>query len=86
MLARYAADAATEVPGVRGLVESPLHRHRGVRVIGDTVELHLAIDWGVSVTAIAEDVQRRVADYLVRMADARPTAVHVSIDAIGDAA
>ncbi len=86
VLARYAADAAAEVTGVRGLVESPLHRHRGVRVVGDVVELHLAIDWGVSAIALAEDVQRRVGDYLVRMADMRPTAVNVSIDSIGDAA
>lgn len=86
VLARYAADAAAEVPGVRGLVESPLHRHRGVRVVGDIVELHLAIDWGVSAIALAENVQRRVGDYLVRMADVRPTAVNVSVDAIGDAA
>jgi uncharacterized alkaline shock family protein YloU len=86
VLARYAADAATDSPGVRGLVESPLHRHRGVRVVGDVVELHLAIDWGVSAIALAEDVQRRVAAYLLRMADMRPAAVNVCVDAIGDAA
>ena len=33
VLASYAADAAREVPGVRGLVEGTLHRHKGVRVL-----------------------------------------------------
>ncbi len=32
ILASYAADAAREADGVRGLVESALHRHKGVRV------------------------------------------------------
>ena len=32
VLASYAADAAREVEGVRGLVESALHRQRGVQV------------------------------------------------------
>jgi len=33
VLATYAADAAREVEGVRSLVESTLHRHKGVRVL-----------------------------------------------------
>jgi hypothetical protein len=32
VLARYAGDAALEVEGVRGLVESHLPRHRPVRI------------------------------------------------------
>ena len=51
ILARYAADAAREVEGVRGLVESHLHRHRGVRVLGEDgavrIEIHLEAEWGV---------------------------------------
>src|SRR5207253_1898192 len=35
ILARYAADAAREVDGVLGLVESALHRHKGVRVVAE---------------------------------------------------
>ena len=35
ILASYAADAAREVEGVRGLVESALHRHKGVRIVDE---------------------------------------------------
>ena len=48
VLASYAADAAREVDGVRGLVESTLHRHKGVRVVtadsGVRIELHVAVE------------------------------------------
>jgi uncharacterized alkaline shock family protein YloU len=85
VLARYAADAAREVPGVIGLAEGRLRR--GVRVSekGDalSVELHLALEWGVSFVQVGREVQRRVGDYLVRMADARPVAVDVVVDEIG---
>ena len=87
VLARYAADAAREVEGVRGLVASQLHRHRGVRVLAEdertTVELHLDLDGGVSIPVVGRSVQRRVGDYLERMAGARPAAVNVVVDAIG---
>ncbi len=53
ILARYAADAAGEVVGVRGLSESSIPGRRGgVRVSGEDggvrVELHLVVDWGAS--------------------------------------
>ena len=87
ILASYAADAAREVGGVRGLVESTLHRHRGVRVTEDdgtvAVELHLAVEWGANVPELGAEVQRRVAAYLARMADVTPQAVDVVIDEIG---
>lgn len=87
ILASYAADAAREVEGVRGLVESALHRHKGVRVLEDNgqvrVELHLAIEWGASVPALGREVQRRVAEYLARMASVEPEAVDVVVDEIG---
>ena len=79
VLARYAADAAVEVPGVRGVVESPLHR-RGVRVTGNEVEVHVVADFGATLPDVASDVQRHVADYLLRMAGVRPAAVHVVVD------
>jgi uncharacterized alkaline shock family protein YloU len=89
VLARYAADAAREIEGVRGLVASQLYRHRGVRVSGDdgavTVELHLDVDWGVELPALGREVQQRVLDYLERMAGSRPAAVNVVIDAVGPA-
>ena len=89
VVARYAADAAREIEGVRGLVASQLHRHRGVRVSGEdgavTVELHLDVDWGAELPILGREVQQRVLDYLERMAGSRPAAVNVVIDAVGPA-
>jgi uncharacterized alkaline shock family protein YloU len=87
ILASYAADAAREVDGVRGLVESALHRHKGVRIVDDgggvRVELHLAVEWGASIPTVGREVQRRVAAYLARMAKVDPEAVDVIVDEIG---
>jgi uncharacterized alkaline shock family protein YloU len=87
ILASYAADAAREVEGVRGLVESHLPRHRGVRISDDQgrigVELHVAVDWGASIPSVGREVQQRVAAYLKRMADIRPAAVDVVVDEVG---
>lgn len=89
LLGSYAGDAACEVAGVRGLVESTLPRHSGVRVsetdgvIG--VELHVAVDWGSDVLALGAAVQERVRGYLVRMADVTPDAVDVVVEEIGPA-
>ncbi|TMK27535.1 MAG: Asp23/Gls24 family envelope stress response protein, partial [Actinobacteria bacterium] len=75
--------------GVRGLVESHLPRHRGVRVTDEegrvVVELHLAVDWGVSIPALGREVQQRVAGYLERMADVHPASIDVVVDEIGPA-
>jgi uncharacterized alkaline shock family protein YloU len=87
ILASYAADAAREVDGVRGLVESALHRHKGVRIVDDDggvrVELHLAVEWGASIPTVGREVQQRVAAYLARMAKVDPEAVDVIVDVIG---
>lgn len=87
ILASYAADAAREVDGVRGLVESTLQRHKGVRVLEDNgrvrLELHVAIEWGASVPAVGRNVQQRVAEYLARMASVELEAVDVVIEEIG---
>jgi uncharacterized alkaline shock family protein YloU len=86
IVASYAADAAREVAGVRGLVESLVHRHRGVRVVegdgGVRIEVHLALDWGVSAPDVGRAVQAGVRDYLARMADLEPTAVDIVVDEI----
>ena len=86
ILASYAADAAREVDGVRSLVESTLHRHKGVRVLeGDgsvRVELHLEVEWGASIPDVGRAVQRRVAGYLERMAQIEPEAVDIVVDEI----
>jgi len=87
ILASYAADAAREVAGVRGLVEGGLHRHKGVRIeegdAGLAVELHLAVDWGADVPRLGAAVQQRVVDYLRKMADVVPARVDVVVDEIG---
>jgi uncharacterized alkaline shock family protein YloU len=87
ILASYAADAAREVDGVRGLVESAIPRHKGVRISEEDgrvrVELHLAVEWGSSVPDVAREVQQRVAAYLERMAKVDPEAVDVVVDEIG---
>jgi uncharacterized alkaline shock family protein YloU len=90
ILARYAADAAQDVAGVRGLVESHLPRHRGVRLTEEEgrvvrVELHVAVEWGASIPEVARAVQRRVREYLGQMADLELEAVDVVVDEIGPA-
>ena len=80
VVARYAGDAAREAPGVAGVVEGV---RKGVRVDGTAIVLHLAVDWGASVPAVGADVQRRVREYLARMADVRPATVDVVVEEIG---
>ena len=85
ILARYAADAAGEVEGVRSL-----SGRRGVRIERDgaavRVELHLVVDWGASLPDVGQGVQARVHEYLARMADVRPEVVDVVVDEVGPAA
>jgi uncharacterized alkaline shock family protein YloU len=88
VLASYAADAALEVPGVRGLVEGHLPGRRGGVKIAEedgrvTVELHVGVDWGTAIPELGRRVQQRVSDYLAQMADVRPAAVTVVVDEIG---
>ena len=87
ILARYAADAAREVDGVRGLAESPIPGRHAVRVSGvdDAVrlELHVVTEWGAEIPATGRLVQARVREYLRRMADVEPAAVDVVVDAVG---
>jgi uncharacterized alkaline shock family protein YloU len=74
VLARYAADAAAEVPGVH------TKQRRGARVSGNEIEVHIVIDYGANIPDVAADVQRRVIDYLAQMADMRPSVVNVVVD------
>ena len=74
VLARYAADAAAEVPGVH------TKQRRGARVVGSGVEVHLVVDCGAEIPRVARDVQRHVREYLQRMADLTPSHVHVVVD------
>ena len=81
ILARYAADAANEVAGVR-----PLGGRRSVRIadVGGVVrvELHVSVDWGVAIAEAGRSVQERVGEYLGRMADLDPASVDVVIDEV----
>jgi uncharacterized alkaline shock family protein YloU len=87
VLASYAADAAREVDGLKGFVESALHRHKGIRVLevegGVRLELHIAVDWGASIPDVGREIQRRVAAYLAQMASVEVEAVDVVVDEIG---
>jgi len=74
VLARYALDAAAEVKGVH------LKHRRGARVTGTEVEVHVVVDFGANIPTVAGEVQERVADYLLRMADLRPSSVTVVVD------
>ncbi|MHB8643087.1 MAG: Asp23/Gls24 family envelope stress response protein [Gaiellaceae bacterium] len=84
ILARYAADAAHEVPGVRGLVSSQLPRHKGVRVLDDgaRVEVHIAVAWGADINAVGREVETRVGDYLASMANSDDLQVDVVVDEV----
>jgi len=81
ILARYAADAAREVPGIDALVPSQLHRHRGVRVLDDRVELHVRVAWGASIPEVGRALRQRVGEYLRSMANADVT-VEVVVDEV----
>ena len=74
VLARNAADAAAEVPGVH-----TKHR-RPARVSGNEIEVHVVIDYGANIPNVAADVQKKVIDYLAQMADMRPSVVNVVVD------
>jgi uncharacterized alkaline shock family protein YloU len=87
VLARYAADAAREIDGVRRLVPDRLRRHEGVRVKDDddvAIEVHLGVEAGVSIPALGRDVQQRVAEYLERMTGTAPATVDVVVHEIGN--
>jgi len=83
ILASYAADAAREIDGVRGL-----EGRKAVRVSTEdgrvAVEFHLAVEWGSSIPDVSLAVQRRVRDYLTRMADIETPTVNVVIDEVGE--
>ena len=83
VVARYAADAACEVEGVAGVVEGV---RKGIRVDGETIELHLSLAWGVSIPDVGLAVQRHVSDYLERMTDHRPSVVNVVVDEVDGSA
>jgi uncharacterized alkaline shock family protein YloU len=82
ILARYAADAAREVEGVRAL---PGRKSVRVEELEGSVrvEVHVVADWGASLPDVGTAVQARVRDYLGSMADLRPLVVDVVVDDVG---
>ena len=84
VLARYAGDAAREVPGVSGLAESPLHRGKAVEVAdpegAPAVTIDLELEWASAAHAAGSEVQRRVADYLERMVNLTVASLDVVVD------
>ncbi|HEY7793789.1 MAG TPA: Asp23/Gls24 family envelope stress response protein [Gaiellaceae bacterium] len=78
VLARYAADAAREVPGVHDVAAKGVKVTRADGRLG--VELHLTLDWGANAPTVGAQVQARVAEVLAGMADARPATVDVVVD------
>jgi len=54
-------------------------------VMANTNLRRVELAWGASAPEVGREVQRRVADYLERMAGARPQAVDVVVDEIGPA-
>ncbi len=90
VLARYAADAALGVSGVAGLANGPLNRGKSVSVSGDedtlAIELNLELEWGQSSAEVGKEVQRRVSEYLERMANVSPASVEVVVGAVEPAA
>jgi uncharacterized alkaline shock family protein YloU len=87
VLSRYAADVALAVSGVRGLVDRALPYRRGVKLEADEdrvkVELRLAVEWGASIPDVGREVQKRVREYLQRMADVEAREVDVVVDEVG---
>ena len=81
VLARYAADAAAEVPGGTAVIETPLQR-RGVKVAGDEVEVHLLVDCGVIIPMSRPRAGTASPTISLRMADVRPAAVNVVVDEV----
>ncbi|HEY2790015.1 MAG TPA: Asp23/Gls24 family envelope stress response protein [Gaiellales bacterium] len=97
VIAAYAAAAAREVAGVHALTGGHLARlerrgdpdRLGVRVAsaGDAVdlELHLVTDWGASIPAVADGVERSVRTYLASMVDLDVRTVSVVVDDVAAA-
>jgi uncharacterized alkaline shock family protein YloU len=83
VLARYAADAASEVEGVRRVITGHLRRQPSVRVLvgedGVRFQVPVVLEYGIPIVPVAREVQRRVRRYLKVMADVYPASVEVVI-------
>ena len=87
VLASYAADAAREVEGVVTLVTGH-SRPDGIKVAqresSVALEIHVELGWEASAPEVGAAVQKRVAEYVARMARLTVT-VDVVVDRVGSA-
>jgi uncharacterized alkaline shock family protein YloU len=100
VIATYAAAAAREVAGVRGISDGhlgllerraePDRAPRGVRVLADgddiALELHVVAEWGARLPDVAAALQRSVREYLAAMIELDVRQVAVVIDDVAPAA
>lgn len=85
ILARYAADAASEVEGVRALAG-----RRGVKIEDENgrvrVEMRIEVEWGAAIPAVGRSVQQRVGEYLMQMADVAEAEIEIVVSGVGPTA
>lgn len=100
VIATYAAAAAREVAGVRGISDGhlgllerraePDRAPRGVRVLaeGDQIglELHVVVEWGARLPDVAAALETAVRDHLAAMSELAVRDVTVVIDDVAPAA
>lgn len=100
VIASYAAAAARDVPGVRGITDGHLglrerraeldRAPRGIRVLpeGDEIALHirLILDYGCDVAAVTDAVEVSVRDFLRSMIDLEVAELELTVDDVVDVA
>jgi uncharacterized alkaline shock family protein YloU len=100
VIATYAAAAAREVPGVRGISDGhlgllerraePDRAPRGVRVVADGdeigLELHVVAEWGACLPDVAAALETAVRGHLAAMTELDVRDVTVVIDDVAPAA
>jgi len=86
VLARYAGDAARDVPGVAALAESPMHRGKAVETLEADgaldVTIRVDLEWGRSSVEVGRAVQRRVREYLEGMTSKNVGNVEVVVERV----
>ena len=83
VVARYARDAALEVPGVLRVVEGAKKACASSRSRSSSISRSR---WGVSIPELGAAVQQHVRDYLARMTAVQPAVVNVFVEAVDGAA
>ena len=81
VLARYAGDAALEVEGVSSLARDAAEISGSDGTID--IDVHVELAWGAAAESVAREVQRRVAEYIERMANLHVGSVDVVVERVG---